>query len=165
MYDPLRQVIYAAVPTGATTNANTISVLDLNTLAITASQPTGPNPNALAISDDGQFLYAGVNGSVQRFKLPGLTPDINYLLGLDFFGQPRVAFDVQVAPGAPHTTAITTGGFSGGSPITIVDDGIARPVVPVGQVFCDSLQWGADATTLFCSSTQGSGFIPDGCGR
>ena len=40
-YDPLRQVIYAAVPTGATTNANTISVLDLNTLAITASQPIG----------------------------------------------------------------------------------------------------------------------------
>lgn len=155
VYDPGRQVIYASVPSNSTTNPNTISVLDLNTLAITAAQPSGSNPNVLAISDDGQFLYAGVTGSVKRFTLPALTPDISYLLGLDVFGQPISALDVQVAPGAPHTTAITTGGFSGGSPITIVDDGIARPVVPVGQVFCDSLQWGADPTTLFCSSTQG----------
>ena len=158
-YDPLRQVIYAAVPPGATTNANTISVLNLNSLAITASQPAGANPNALAVSDDGQFLYAGVHGSVQRFTLPALTPDISYGLGVDPFGNPIDASDIQVAPGAPHTTAVTHGvsGFGGSliGPLTIFDDGTPRPVVPVGQVFCDSLQWGADATTLFCSSTQG----------
>ena len=66
------------------------------------------NPNVLAMSDDGQFLYAGVNGSVQRFTLPALT-DINYALGSDFLGHPHVALDIQVAPGAPHTTAVTRG--------------------------------------------------------
>src|SRR5579864_5904733 len=160
LYDPLREVIYAAVPTGAPSNANTISVLNLNTLAITASQPTGVNPNALAISDDGQFLYAGVKGSVQRFTLPALTPDITYGLGLDVFGQPVSALDVQVAPGAPHTTVVTTGsgsGASGNGPVRVFDDATARPVTPNVFTFCDSLQWGASAATLLCSDTFDSG--------
>ena len=158
VYDPGRQVIYASVPSSATTNPNTISVLDVNSLAITASQPSGSNPNVLAISDDGQFLYAGLNGSVERFILPALTPDISYPLGSDFLGHPHVALDVQVAPGAPHTTAVTIGSVSFSpsldGPLTIFDDATPRPVVPVGSNLCDSLQWGADATTLFCSSTQ-----------
>ncbi|MCU1331151.1 MAG: hypothetical protein JWM08_143 [Candidatus Angelobacter sp.] len=157
LYDPGRQVIYAAVPSFATTNPNTISVLDVNTLAIT-SHPAGSNPNVLAMSDDGQFLYAGLNGSVERFTLPALTPDISYGLGSDFLGAPHVALDVQVAPGAPHTTAVTRGSVSFGpsldGPLTIFDDATPRPVVTASNQLCDSLQWGADATTLFCSSTQ-----------
>ena len=158
LYDPGRQVIYAAVPSNATTKANTISVLDLNTLAITSSQSAGVNPNVMAISDDGQFLYAGVSGSVQRFTLPALTPDISYGLGSDFFGAPHVALDIQVAPGAPHTTAVTRGSVSFSpsldGPLTIFDDATPRPVVIASNQLCDSLQWGTDATTLFCSSTQ-----------
>ncbi len=157
LYDPSRQVIYASVPSSATTNPNTITVLDVNTLAITSS-PSGSNPNVLAISDDGQFLYAGLNGFVERFTLPALTPDISYPLGSDFLGHPHVALDVQVAPGAPHTTAVTIGSVSFSpsldGPLTIFDDATPRPVVPASNQLCDSLQWGADATTLFCSSTQ-----------
>jgi hypothetical protein len=158
LYDPARQVIYASVPNSAPTNANTISVLDVNSLAITSFQPAGVNPNVLAISDDGQFLYAGISGSVQRFTLPALTPDISYPLGSDFLGAPHVALDLQVAPGAPHTTAVTIGSVSFGpsldGPPTIFDDATPRPVTPNNRQLCDSLQWGADATTLFCSSTQ-----------
>jgi hypothetical protein len=162
LYDPLRQVIYAAVPSDPTIpNANTISVLDVNTLAITSAKPAGVNPNALAISDDGQFLYAGVNGSVQRFTLPALTPDISYGLGSDFLGRPHVALDVQVAPGAPHTTAVTRGSVSFSpsvdGPLTIFDDATPRPVVPSGVRLCDSLQWGTDPATLLCSNTEDSG--------
>ncbi|MCU1221907.1 MAG: hypothetical protein JWN42_3104, partial [Candidatus Angelobacter sp.] len=139
LYDPGRQVIYAAVPSFATTNPNTISVLDVNTLAIT-SHPAGSNPNVLAMSDDGQFLYAGLNGSVERFTLPALTPDISYGLGSDFLGAPHVALDVQVAPGAPHTTAVTRGSVSFGpsldGPLTIFDDATPRPVVTASNQLC-----------------------------
>ncbi|HEY2232835.1 MAG TPA: IPT/TIG domain-containing protein, partial [Candidatus Angelobacter sp.] len=161
LYDSLRQVIYAAVPSDPIPNANTISVLDVNTLAITSARPAGVNPNALAISDDGQFLYAGVNGSVQRFTLPALTPDISYGLGSDFLGRPHVALDVQVAPGAPHTTAVTRGSVSFSpsvdGPLTIFDDATPRPVVPSGVRLCDSLEWGTDPATLLCSNTEDSG--------
>ncbi len=114
LYDPARQVIYASVPSDATTNPNTISVLDVNSLAITSAQSAGTNPNVLAMSDDGQFLYAGISGSVQRFTLPALTPGISYPLGSDFLGAPHVALDLQVAPGEPHTTAVTIGSVSFG---------------------------------------------------
>lgn len=151
VYDSRRQVIYAAVPTGATTNQNTISVLDINSLTITSSHPTGTNPQALALSDDGQFLYVGARGAVQRFVLPALTQDISLNLGNDIFGNPNVPFDVQVAPNAAHTAAVSIG-----TSISIFDDAIARPVKPPFN-FYDSLQWGADATTLLASDTGNSG--------
>ena len=51
------------------------------------------------------------------------------MVGSDFLGAPHVALDVQVAPGAPHTTAITIGSVSFGpsvdGPPTIFDDAIA----------------------------------------
>jgi len=86
-YDPTQQLIYASVPGTAATNPNTISVLSLANAAITSSQAVGANPDILAISGDGQFLYAGIDGAatIQRFTLPGPTKDISIPLGADPF--------------------------------------------------------------------------------
>jgi len=59
---PKNQVFYLSVTGTATTNPDTISVLDPATATVTSSQPAGVNPNVLAISDDSQFLYAGWTG-------------------------------------------------------------------------------------------------------
>ena len=109
--DPTNQVIYLSVPGRIPPNGNTISVLDLASAQITRSQFGGSDPTVLAISGDSQFLYAGIVGtsSVQRFALPSLTPDINCPLGRHPIFGPNVAIDLQVAPGAPHTTAVTLG--------------------------------------------------------
>jgi len=128
VYDPANQVFYLSVPGTAPTNPNTIAILDPSLAAVTSTQPTGNRPNGLAISGDSQFLYAGIDGasSIQRFVLPGLTPDISIPLGTSPYFGPYYALDLQVAPGAPHTTAVTLG--AGVSPsaeggITIFDDG------------------------------------------
>jgi hypothetical protein len=164
-YDPKNQVIYLSVPGTAASNPNTICVLDPATGMITSAQPAGSNPNALAISDDSQFLYAGIDGaaSVQRFLLPGLAKDISYSLGTNPNFGPYFALDLQVAPGAPHTTAVSLGnaGLSakaqGG--ITVFDDATPRPTnAPGGFSLYDSIQWGADATTLFAANTESTGF-------
>ncbi|MCU1241416.1 MAG: hypothetical protein JWO71_2142, partial [Candidatus Acidoferrum typicum] len=163
VYDPKNQVFYLSVSGTATSNPNTISVLDPAAATITSAQPAGSNPNVLAISDDSQFLYAGVDGaaSVQRFTLPGLAPDISYALGSGSLG-PYFALDLQVAPGAPHTTAVTLG--NNGSPaaqggITIFDDATPRAVkAPGGADLFGSIQWGADATALFAANNESSGF-------
>jgi sugar lactone lactonase YvrE len=157
-YDSAQQLIYASVPSSATTNPNTISVLSLATAAITSSQSAGTNPDILAISDDGQFLYAGIDGanSIQRFTLPGLVKDINFSLGADPFFGPFFAEDLQVAPGAPHTVAVTLANAAvspaeqGG--VAVFDDATQRPTkFPGGSHLVRSLQWGADATKLFGS--------------
>lgn len=139
---------------------------------VSSAQPAGSNPNVLAISDDSKFLYAGIDGSasVQRFILPGLATDINYPLPADTFGGgPFFALDLQVAPGAPHTTAVTLA-VSGSSPaaqggITIFDDTTARPTITKGfgpggggGVLYDSLQWGSDSTALFAADNEDTGF-------
>ena len=172
VYDPVNQVLYLSVTGTAATHPNTICILNPTTATVSSAQPAGSNPNALAISDDSQFLYAGIDGSasVQRFTLPGLVTDINYPLPTDSFGGgPFFALDLQVAPGAPHTTAVTLA-VSGSSPaaqggITIFDDTTARPTIAKGfgpgggaGVLYDSLQWGSSATTLLAANNEDTGF-------
>lgn len=172
VYDPIHQLFYLSVTGTAATHPNTISILDPATGTVTSAQAAGSNPNVLAISDDSQFLYAGIDGAgkVQRFTLPGVITDISYPLGTAPFGGGSYhALDLRVAPGLPHTTAVTLG-VTGSSPsaqggITIFDDATARPTIAKGfgpggggGVLYDSLQWGADATTLFAANNEDTGF-------
>jgi hypothetical protein len=164
VWDPLNQVIYISVPGSASTNANQVCIFNPTTAAIVNCQAAGSEPDVLAISDDSQFLYVGEDGtgSVQRFILPGLVPDISYSLGNYENGAPYYALDLQVAPGAPHTTAVTKGvldldpAADGG--ITIFDDATARPDSVQGwgptDDSYDSLQWGSDATELYAADTE-----------
>ena len=168
VYDAVRQVIYLSVPGAAPTASNSISVLDLASASITNSPPEGSNPDALAMSDDGQYLYAGIDGAaaVERFTLPSLTPDISIPLGQNATYGPYYALDLQVAPGSPHTTAVTLGTSSSAQTaqggVVIFDDAVARPTTVPGYAasghLFDSLQWGADATALYASNTETSGF-------
>jgi len=164
VWDPLNQVIYISVPSSASTNANQVCILNPATAAIVNCHAAGSEPDVLAISDDSQFLYVGEDGtgSVQRFTLPNLVPDIGYSLGNYENGAPYYALDLQVAPGAPHTTAVTKGvldldpAADGG--ITIFDDATPRPDSVQGwgptDHSYDSLQWGSDATELYAADTE-----------
>jgi hypothetical protein len=167
VWDPVNQVIYISVPSSATTHANQVCILNPVTATIGNCQ-AGNEPDVLAISDDSQFLYVGEDGtgSVQRFTLPGLVPDISYSLGNYSNGAPYYALDLQVAPGSPHTSAVTRGDADlsdravGG--ITIFDDSTPRPIstpedgYPGGGVFA-SIQWGADTTELYAANSETTG--------
>jgi hypothetical protein len=158
VFDPVNGVFYLSVIGTAATNPNTISVLDPSTGTVTLSQPAGSNPHALAISDDSQFLYAGIDGvgAVQRFALPGLTKDISYSLG----GTPNIALELVVAPGSAHTTAVAAGNPNlspSAEGITIFDDSSARPTKAQNGLF-SSIQWGSDATKIFSANDESTGF-------
>ena len=166
--DSVNQVIYLSVPSTAVTNGNSIAVLNPTTAKIASSQFAGSEPDVLAISGDSSFLYVGLDGAdiVQRFTLPSLGTDISYSLGSDPVFGPYFALDLQVAPAAPHTTAVSLGlpnsipAAIGG--IVIYDDATARPTKvpgfgPTSHVY-DSLQWGSDATVLYAANGETSGF-------
>lgn len=163
VWDPVNKLIYFSVPGSAGTNRNQVCSMNPATGAIITCHDAGTDPDVVAISDDSKFLYVGEDGSyqVQRFTLPSLTPDITYSLGSDPFEGPYMALDIQVAPGAPHTVAISKGTLNldphtiGG--ITIYDDSTPRPTSAPGWGTgnsYDSLQWGADANTLYASCTE-----------
>ena len=165
VYDSSRQLIYLSVPSIAgIPQGNTITAIDPASGTIVATRYAGSEPNVLALSDDGQYLYAGIDGaaSVQRFKLPGLTPDISFPLGSDSFFGPFVAMDVQVAPGAAHTTAVSRGNPDVSAEfhnLVIYDDGALRgSATNAFASLYDSLQWGNDGNTLYAANYESSGF-------
>ncbi len=169
VWDPINHVIYISVPGSASTHANQVCILNPTAAAITGCQAAGSEPNVLAISDDSQFLYVGEDGTgtVQRFILPGLIPDISFSLGSNAFEGPYSALDIQVAHAAPHTTAISKA-ILGVSPkaqggITIFDDSTPRPTSALGWGFpggnaYSSIQWGSDATALYAANGETTTF-------
>jgi hypothetical protein len=171
VWDNNHQVLYLSVPsmvysTGhSLLNGNSIVALNPLTGAIESTQFAGSEPDVLAISDDDQFLYAGVDGaaSVQRFTLPNLLPDLKYSLGANQFYGAYFGMDIQVAPGLPHTTAVSRGvpilsppSALGG--MAIFDDTTSRSALSdiLGDRY-DSLQWGTD-TEIYAVNSEISSF-------
>ena len=156
IFDPVSNVILFSSPSSDTVHGNTISALDLASGSIISSLFAGSEPNVLALSADNQFLYSGIDGaaSVQRVNLPAMTKDLGFSLGIDFLG-PKLAHELQVAPGLPHTLAISEASQFGSGALQIFDDSAARPNASFNQ---SSIQWGSDATTLF-AFTGGGGEI------
>ena len=70
----------------------------------------GSEPNPLALSNDSQYLYVGLNGkgSVQRLILPGFTPAIDVPLTGNGFGE-SVAVSLGVSPSDDHTFTVAEG--------------------------------------------------------
>lgn len=167
VWNSVNHVIYLSVPSAAPTNGNSITTLDPSTATIVSSQFIGNEPDALAIAGDSSYLYAGLDtgNQVQRFTLPSMSTDSNYSLGSNPDSGPYFALDLQVAPAAPHTTAVTLGlpnsipAAIGG--IVIYDDATPRPTTVPGFTttthLFDSLQWGADATALYAANNEDTG--------
>lgn len=68
---PSRKLLYVSVPASATANPNTVVPIDPETGATQAPIPVGNDPRALAVSDDGSFLFVAVQGEqlIKRINL------------------------------------------------------------------------------------------------
>lgn len=162
-WDSKNQVLYASVPSSASTHANSVITLDPNTGTVLASVAAGTDPHVLALADDDSYLYVGEDGTstVQRFTLPSVKPDIAWSVPSSTYG-PNIARAIEVAPGAPHTTAVSVGepgitSYQQG--VIIYDDATARTNVAPGTSttsahYYDSLQWGADDSVLYGAEAE-----------
>jgi hypothetical protein len=166
--DQANQQLYLSVASTNGTNANTITVLNPQTGVFGSSVSTGIEPGKLAVSSDGTYIYAGLNnaGSVRRYTLPALQPDIDISLGSTFPGQYDYgqyhAIDVAVQPSNSHSIAVSRGVYNifpserGG--VVVYDDAIARsqavPGSDSGLGPIDSLLWNPNGQNLYGISTE-----------
>ena len=106
VYNPTTSLLYAAIGTGAASNANTIAVVDPVTATVKQFLPVGNDPEKLALSGDGQFLYVGLNGDhkIQRINTATLTIDENF--ALPTLGGPLTVRDMKVIPGSPNSIVV-----------------------------------------------------------
>lgn len=163
--DSTTQQLYLSVLASNSTNANTITVLNPANSQFGISQSAGTNPDQLAISSDGSYLYAGIDGSasVQRFLLPSLSPDISIPIGSSSSAAPYYALAIAAAPSNPQTIAVLRGvanispADQGG--VVIYDDAVPRPTSIPGieaspNAEIDTMQWGPTATQLYGAASN-----------
>jgi hypothetical protein len=158
VWDSNSRLLYLSVPSTAASCGNSVAVVDPDAGVVLTCPFVGSEPNAIAVSQDGQFLYVGLDGSasMKRLTLPGLGPSLEYSLGGNSNGA-FTALDVEVAPGLPHTTAVTLAQGLAGQPnggLVIYDDSVQRPnAAPTSGAYI-SLQWGSDAAHLYSADRQ-----------
>ena len=130
--DRIGGLLYLSSPSSSAANPNSVFALDPVTGLLGAVGYAGVDPSLEAVSDDGSYLYVGLNGAsgVQRLKLPTLAPDLTIPMGSDAQGA-LFANDIQVAPGLAHTLAVTRGHSIGGSDagVAVFDDAVSRPAI------------------------------------
>jgi len=155
VYDAKSGHIYASVNTVSTNYANQVIVIDPASAKVLSSWSVGNGPNQLVISDDGQFLYVGLDGDkkVAQVALPSGTVNFAAGLGNEPASQtPMIAKALAVLPGQPHSWAVTlcvTGQVPCGNGVAIFDDETERPTIAAG-IEPDVLVFvGRDATTMY----------------
>jgi hypothetical protein len=117
LYDPYSRKIMASVGTGTSSVAgNSIVAITPDNASIGTAIPIGGTPTRLALTSDGQILYALIPsstiGSIARFKMLTQQPDFTvsgfqatgYELGLD---------GIATQPGTENTIAVDAGQYIG----------------------------------------------------
>lgn len=132
VYDAITNRIYASVPSANGSNGNSIGVINPVTYQLENTVFIGSEPTALAISDNGQYIYSGFSGTstVRRFDVATQTSGLQFSLGSDSSTGAFYVEDIEVMPGQPGTIAISrrNNGFSPKHEgVAIYDDNVMRP--------------------------------------
>jgi hypothetical protein len=156
-------LLIALMPLGQSTDGR-LSILDPVSGSLSSTLAFTGAPSVLAVAADGTYLYVGSSsaGTIQRYTLPSLTPDIAIVLP-NYDGTATYARTIEVAPDDAHAIAVTMQDGSG-NPMGLVvfDDATARAKTfgyvgasPAKTI--DSAVWGATGATLYGTSGGASG--------
>jgi len=161
VYDTVSGRLYVSVPGNATAYPNSIAVIDPETGAVETSVWVGSEPNKLALSGDGQYLYVGLDGaaSIRRVHLPTLTAGLQFSIPGGVLSGSNRAVAIAVLPGSPQSVAVVRGpiGNIATNGVAIYDDGVQRPVTTSAIYGPSALAFGADASQLYGFNTATTG--------
>ena len=162
VYEPISGLLYASVPSTAGVMGNSIAAIDPATGTIRDRVWAGSEPGILGVSDDGQFLYVGMDGafSMRRLRLPALSFDLDIPLGGSPYQAPYSVRKIRVQPGNPHVVAAAVGSLdsnAGDSGVVVYLDATRR-----NRSFSGGTNFIAfsshDPTLLYAYNSYSSGF-------
>jgi hypothetical protein len=144
VFSEATQNLYASVPASAGANGNSITKINPVTAAVGPSVFIGSEPNRMAISNDGQTIWAHLNGAnaARRFDVLTEAP------GLQFTTSSVPPTDMEVVPGSPGSVALAKGLFGGGG-VAIYDDGVQRANIGSTTPTVQPIEFGASASVLY----------------
>lgn len=122
--------LYLSIGGTAQADANSVVAVDPTSGAVTGRVFVGSNPNRLARSTNGQYLYVGLDGAaaVRRVSLATLAAGLQFSLP----ASNEVAGEIEAVPGRPGSVAITLQVPFVSPPlagVAIYDDGTRRPTM------------------------------------
>ncbi len=160
VFDPIRQLIYASVPSSGGAYANSVVSIDPSTGVIGAPLTSGANPGRLALSGDGHYLYVSIDGSslIRRLDLQSQTTSLEFSLGIGSVGYPLYAEEIEVLPGQPESIAISLQSAAGHDGVVIYDNATPRTNRTPRSPQNDVIEFGADAATLYGENTTTTEF-------
>jgi sugar lactone lactonase YvrE len=102
------QHLYASVPSSAGAKGNSVTRINPETGEVDSSIFVGSEPGKLALADDGQTMYVGLNGAsaVRRLDVSAQTAGIQFNLGSSSHDGPYRVDDLAVMPGSPGSVAV-----------------------------------------------------------
>lgn len=160
VWNPAEEVLYLAFGSNAFVHPNSVVAFDPIAGDIRTAVLAGSEPVALAMSQDGVFLYVGFRGSdtVNRYILPAMTLDATFAvdpLNRNEHEQPKFANQLAVAPGMSSTLAVSTITYRtlpAGTELQILDNGVPR---------ARSSSFGGEANSVAWGHTSGHLFVTD----
>ena len=131
VFEPYTRQIYASISASAPSNPNTIVTVDPEKQTVGEFVPIGNNPDRLAVSDDGKFLYAGLDGdhAVRQFDiLTGKSGSLTPLPNDPFFGNFLVAGEIHTVPGRSqdYVVSLRLQGSPPQAGVSLVTNGVQR---------------------------------------
>src|ERR1043165_4490376 len=107
IYEKQSKKILVSVPSRVGSAGNSVNEIEPVTGALGAATFVGSEPNKLAVSDDGQTVYVGIDGaaSVRRVNMTTHTAGTQFRLGSDSSGAAFTAGDLAVVPGNSNAVA------------------------------------------------------------
>jgi len=161
VYDPVHDQYYASLGAQSSDHPNTIATIDAQTGAVRYSAQIGSNPNKLAISANGQFLYVGLDGTNQVAKLA--VPDMSEIYRITFgsdplYGAMTTAGSLAVSPIDADVFAVALRNSSVAG-IAVYNGPTAPPRVTTDFNTRDNLiTFGADSNSLYAYNSRSSEF-------
>jgi hypothetical protein len=119
VWDSTRSVFFVSVAANDPQWPSSVVMVDPETGQVSDSIATNDEPDHLAISSDGQYLYVGIDskGVMRRYHLPSHYPDFDASLGSSY-GLPNTA--LAIAPLAGQSGSILVARISAGAGLEFV---------------------------------------------
>lgn len=131
VYNAANGLFYASVPSSAgPPYGNSIVSVDPATGALGTPIHVGSEPNKLAITSDGHYLWVGLDGAsaVRQVDLTTGTAGLQFTLGgnAGLYENPGTALALAALPGSPNSVVVSSSNEFSDLALAIYDSGVIR---------------------------------------
>jgi hypothetical protein len=176
VYNPANGLFYLSVPSAAgAPYGNSVVSIDPATGALGTPITVGSEPDQLAITSDGKYLWVGLDGAsaVAQVDLTANAVTMQFSLGANtgIYNSPGTALALAALPGAPNSVVVSSSNASSGLGLAIYDSGVVRGTVSTTYPYINSANalqvdgtrsevYAADQSTYNTYTYSSSGLTP-----